>query len=436
MKRIFSAICASVMIVSCFALNGSAAGLSRIAVENSNDTNGRNTVAYLYDPDSTKEHKLSVKKLIPNLTGLSAKKNIEWDMNVRSESAPGKRVDVSLRVVMPEEVVKNKTDGGLNPEDALDYYNIIVTDEDGDVIYDDNNADYEPATEINIPLGMFNTKNGSDVRNYKITISEDPTVNSREYKLAADKADWLIVNSVSGASEDEGAKSTASPLPKVTLSPISSQRPKATPSSYPADVSTPAPNTPDVKETDIPASNHTPAPAEQTAAPTQAPMPYPTAQPKPIVKSASGVITVGAGTYTIGGDIPAGKYTLTGSGIVEQRSSAGVLRTRIALTSDGSGITSYDMELKVGDTVTTADSVTFTPYTAAKPTATPRPTTTPRPTATPRAARATTAPKATSAPSKTNPKTGDSAPLIPVAAAACAAIAVIAVIEVKKRKMK
>ena len=444
MKRIISAICASVMLASCFVLNGSAAGLSRIAVENVKDTSGRNTVAYLYDSDSPKEHKVSVKKLIPSLTGLSAKKNIEWDMKVRSESAPEKRVDVSLRLAMPEGVVKSATDGGLNPEDVLDYYNITVTDEDGDVIYDDSNADYEPTTEVNIPLGTFNTKNGSDVRNYKITISEDTAVNSREYRTAADKADWLIVNSLSGMSADSETQNTVSPRPEATSHPAGSQSPKATlhpavtlPPAGGQSQASPRPTVSvqdETRETEAPAASHTQAPAEQTAAP--AATPTPAAQPKPIVKSASGVITVGAGTYTVGGDIPVGKYTLTGSGIVEQRSSAGVLKTRIALTSDGSGITSYDMELKSGDTVTTADSVTFTPYTAAKPTLTPRPTSTPKPTATPRAARATATPKATSAPSKTNPKTGDSAPLIPVAAAACAALAVIAVIEVKKRKMK
>lgn len=130
-----------------------------------------------------------------------------------------------------------------------------------------------------------------------------------------------------------------------------------------------------------------------------------------------------------GKDIVPGKYTITGNGAVKVYNSNNELKTSIILT-DGSdpskkGVEAYSLLLNDGDRIEMADYInlkaingtsTSAAGTAAGGTAT------------------NTASKNTASDKKTNPKTGDAAPVAIISLAALASLGVCAYLEIKKRK--
>ena len=162
MKKILSAICAAAMLAVCVSQNVFAAGNSNIEVKNEANA----SVKYFYDSEKSQECVKSIKELI-DLSKLMSSGKVTQTISVCSESAGGKVVDIAVRLSV--EKFSAKEDYSIGEEDVLNYYDITVTDEDGDLIYTDSHGDYKPSMERDIPLGIFNSTNGHDVRTYKIT---------------------------------------------------------------------------------------------------------------------------------------------------------------------------------------------------------------------------------------------------------------------------
>ena len=123
---------------------------------------------------------------------------------------------------------------------------------------------------------------------------------------------------------------------------------------------------------------------------------------------------------------------MTGEGKVHVYDENDTLKTTIALKDakdkSASGVSEYVINLKNGDRINIENTAELEPYTA--PSATPKATSTPKPsTSSSSTAKATTAPS-----SKTNPKTGDNAPIIGVSAVGILALAGAILLFIKKKK--
>lgn len=424
MNRIFSAVCAAAVLALSISANVFAAGTATVTIS----TDKRGTAPT--DITAAGEG-VSIKNLISDLGKLTNSANvshIEQALTVSSKC--DEPVQLALKLDISDYASKNNLE--IDAEDVLDFFDIEIKDNNGNV-YSSRDDAYIPALTREISLGTFNGEGINDTKQFEITVYKDAEADDMSYRNAARNAAWTIA--MVGNSDDGGdIEDTAAPEAGENAVP------EAVDTMPPAITLAPQPVTTIAPVVTL-------APQTQT---TSTMMPTVTMRPSAL-GSTSRTVTLAAGTYTAGQDISVGKYTITGNGMVEHYSSDGVLKTRLSLTSSGNGVREYTIELKAGDRVTLTDSVTFTPYSAVRATSSPRPTSkpratsSPRPTSTPRATaapKATTAPRATTAPknsssnSKSNPKTGDNTPLIPLAICAVSALAAIAIIEVKKRKMK
>lgn len=157
--------------------------------------------------------------------------------------------------------------------------------------------------------------------------------------------------------------------------------------------------------------------------------PEPTVIPSAsVVENKNGVMTLSAGEYLCGKDIPAGRYVMSGSGRVRVYSGDGTVKSTVALKEKGenvNGVEEYIVNLLDGEKLSADSTVTLQPHTASA-------TSSPKPTKTPSAAKATATPKAETS-DKTNPKTGDAAPIAIVFAVGLMSIAAVVFIEIRKR---
>ena len=162
--------------------------------------------------------------------------------------------------------------------------------------------------------------------------------------------------------------------------------------------------------------------AEPTPTPTAAATVAPSATPSATVvpeQEMKGIKYVGKDK-----DIMPGKYILTGNGTVKVYDSKDAAKTDIVLTDGKSeapagAVASYVLTLADGDKVEIYDHISLKPYD--------------------QKSSATAAPRGTAAPAnaknnKTNPKTGDAAPIAAVSALAITALGIFAYIEYSKRK--
>lgn len=220
-----------------------------------------------------------------------------------------------------------------------------------------------------IPLGVFNKLADTESKTYDITISVNKELDKASVKNDADKLDWSVVSDVY--------------IPTVEVTP-------------------------------------TPVPV-MTSVPTIVPS-------SGTVENKNGVITFSAGEYLCGKDIPAGRYVMSGSGKVRVYSSEGTVKSTVALKNKGesiNGVEEYIVNLADGEKLSAEADITLTPHTS-------KATATPKPTKTPSASKATATPKA-GASGKTNPKTGDIAPIAIVSIIGIMSIAAVIFIEIKKR---
>ena len=80
-----------------------------------------------------------------------------------------------------------------------------------------------------------------------------------------------------------------------------------------------------------------------------------------IQKTGEAPKVLGAGDYTVGTDIPAGRYIVTGDSNFVVRSSYGSLKVNTILGGGKYGEESYTCTLEIGDTLELASKDTFTP---------------------------------------------------------------------------
>lgn len=389
MKKLLCSVMATVIFV-CMSASVMAASSS---VSIKNNVAGSKPVTYTYDSDKSGEIVKSIKSLMTKLSDLSKQDSVVQTLTISSETAGTAPVSFKLRLSVPDNASSTAKPEAVktpSPEQysALEYYNMQITDTNGNVIYsyEEDEKNEQQKTYKDIPLGVLNSSSRSENKIFNITLSINKDLKKSSIAKNAEKLDWSIVSDT---------------------------------------------------YIDVPA---------QTAAPqitvTAAPDPQPTDKQQSSVKEdKNGVITLAKGEYLCGSDIEPGRYTMTGDGKVHVYTSEGVLKTTIALKdkddTSSKGVDEYLINLLEGEKVAVESDTQFTPYTAAKATSSPKPTSSPKVSASPKTASKTSAtatPKAAAANNKNNPKTGDSAPIVGVSALGIIALGAFAFITIKKRK--
>lgn len=380
MKRIISSVVAAFLSLCMTA--GAFAATSSVSVKNSNKS--MKPITYTYSENSGQTVK-SVKTLMTALADLSRQKTVTQKLTITSESE--KPTEILLRLELTEISDAKPEPAAATPSpdeyNALNYYNIKITDEDEKVVYDSEDVkdsdENEKKLYKDIPLGVFNKSNDSDSRTYDIDVSINKALNTKSVAQNVQRLDWCVV------SEPEVEEATPAPTADVTS-----------------------------------------APATETPTSTASPTEKPTEPPKGVKTDKNGVVTLTKGEYLCGKDIEDGRYTMTGDGKVDVYTSEGVLKTTIVLKdkSDKSsnGVNEYIINLLDGEKIKVESDTKFTPYSAK---ATSKPTATTKPTA--------SATKATSGTNKTNPKTGDRMPLAALGTVCILAAGAFVFVEIKKR---
>ena len=390
MKKVLSGMIAAVMTI-CMSVSVFASSNSSVSIKN-NDSKST-PVTYEYAPDQLGETVRSIKSLMTKLDDLSKQSSVVQTLTISSDSAEGDPVDFKLRLSLPE-----KTSSDVKPEalkttpspdeyNALNYYNIKVTDSNNKTIYsyvnDDSKTDN--STYKDIPLGTMNDTSNTENKIINVTVSVNKSLKNSDAAQYAEDLDWSIVSSVQ--------KSEATEAPKATEEAVT-----------------------------------------ETVAPTTEAEPKETANPS-VKEDKNGVVTLSQGEYVCGKDIDAGRYTMTGNGKVHVYTENGELKSTIALkdkNSSANGVEEYLINLLDGEKIKVESETKFTPYTATA-TSTPKATSTAS-SSTKATTKPTTTPKTTTAPSKSNPKTGDSTPIVALASVGILAAGAFVFIEIQKRK--
>ncbi len=454
-KRIAAIAAAAAMCITC-GINVFAASPSSVTISGSP---GKVPVSFTYDTKSDAIVK-SVKHLLPDIPKTANQGEKKQSLAIHSISTENKPVEFSLRL-SKEQVktaspspqatskakAKAKETDEPESESIFDYYAITITDSSGASIYDYRRAgDTSPSAKYkDIPLKTLNTKVPVEKETYTIVVATNSAMSKRAAE--AEKLDWqIVINS-------EEAAVTPSETPSASYDPGSTPQAtaaQATPDAVidvPSGIYTPLPTQSVFEETPPPeaisAPEETSAP-EVTSAPTSKPVPTPY----------NGKRVLDTGLYTVGNEIEEGRYEITGNSTVKVYTAQGDLKTNIILTTDKNsreGVESYVLTLKNGELIDVSAPTTFTEYVPSR--TTPKPTTKASSTAKPAtnngssqsslsSSRVTPTPKATVKPtatpkasaSKSNPDTGDNAPVALAVSAIAAAIAAIAVLEIFKRR--
>lgn len=390
MKKLLSGMIAAVMTI-CMSVSVFASPNSSVSIKN-NDSKST-PVTYEYASDQLGETVRSIKSLMTKLDELPKQSSVVQTLTISSESAEGNPVDFKLRLSMPQ-----KTSSDVKPEalktpspdeyNALNYYNIKVTDSNNKLIYSyaNDESKTENSTYKDIPLGTMNSSADTESKIINVTVSVNKSLKNSDSAQYAKDLDWSIVSTVKKVETTEAPKATEEAATE-TVAPTAETAPKETNSA--------------VKE------------------------------------DKNGLVILPQGEYVCGEDIDAGRYTMTGNGKVHVYTENGELKSTIALkdkNSSANGVEEYLINLLDGEKIKVESETKFTPYTAST-TAKPKATSTPKASSSTKATtKPTSTPKATSKPSKNNPKTGDNTPIVALVSIGILAAGAFAFIEIKKRK--
>ena len=354
----------------------------------------KNTVSFSYAPDKQATITRDITPLMTNLKNLTDKNSITQEIRITSESVNATPVKFYLRLEKPTSAKQLPVNLSATPTpDALsvfDYYNLLITTTDGEVVYNYKDAKKTDVSDTykDIELLTLNYYDkASESKTYDITVSVNN--DAKDQKKDAQNLKWEIVT------DGYTLKDGATPSPKPSDAPVQST----------------APNTIDVSNTPVAITPNV------TAAPKEA--------------------TLSTGTYIVGENIDSGRYLMSGNGGVKVYTKDGYLKSNIKLTTEDNSDTAvknYVINLLDNETVEVDGNVKLEPYTPSK--------TTPAPVATAKATAKTTqrpavTPKVTIKPAqslKANPKTGDSIPVFAVIMLAFLSIMAVAYIEYRKRK--
>lgn len=359
----------AVGILATFLIQTLTVSAASIAVKSENASS-----SYTYSVEE--ETAFDVEKLFSGLNTVSTETGAKDTFVITNNTDDKNKVEVVLRLQL--ESTSDKW-----TYSPLDYYSFVISDENGNEIYNSLNAKLSAATDKNkdIVLGTFNEQNETDTKTYTI-----------EYKLSKEGANTLTADDISGLSftiaankVDEQPDMTAEPTPQPKF--------------------------------ELPVNDE---PKDEQPAVTE------TAAPEKSEKD-NVVETVKEKKFVCGKDITPGRYVVKGNGVVKVESKLGENENEVVL-NDGTvpnveGKASAVITLSEGDVVTllplegqekASVSVEKTNSGSGQNSVSVRE-------------------NATAAPIKTNPKTGENSTAI-FAAVMIAAVAGIAVIEIVKRK--
>lgn len=399
MRKIYVSTAAAVMaaavsIVSVFAAVGSS-----ITVKTD-----KSEVSYTYKAGDNNEAKADASKLFGNFRNASKDDFSTESFTITSKTQNGSNIEVALLV---------ETKNVAEDYSPLDYYSFVVTADNGDVLYDSaaESASDVTATSREIPFGKFNTHYTTDTKKFTV-----------DYKINSDVAAKIDEDTLAGVTV-----SVASHI--VKAEPAATDAPAAEEEEYTVEVAASDPD-----EVVAAASTATVPPAAAV-----------TPSPAPEAIEANGVKKV------CGKDMTAGRYLVSGNGIVRIEGADGSLKSETTVT-DGSnngvdGVGAFVASIVDGDVITASPlpgkdkpSVKFektnSPTSPASANVAASNSNTDK-----NAAKATT--KATAAPTakpkttaaKSNPKTGeDSAEIAWICGLMAAMAAGVVALEIVKRK--
>ena len=328
--------------------------------------------------DTTDKASKSIESVLYTLNDLNAKNSsVKQAFEVKSDVEEGS-VDVFLRIM-----AQSLTTTALKDATAmLDTYEIIIKDNTDTVIFDSETDEFEinqlsnSEFALDIYLGRFNEGELSEANTYNLSVKVAADATASDIRKAK-SIKWEIV------SDPVEISATAVPeIEKATATPVATAAPTAAPTITPA----------------------------ATAAPTAEPTTAPEQTQAPIQTVSSGERVIGDGE----GEIKAGKYLAEArdeNAIVKIYDKDGELSREIELVKGASGKV---ITLKDGQKLTYEGGVNLVPYSSTTQT--------------------TATAKIPS--TKTNPKTGDTAPIAGAAMLAVFALGMLAYPEIEKRKNK
>lgn len=366
MKKLFGSIMTAVTAL-CMTVTAMAA-TSSVSVKNNTVT--AEPVSYEYETGSNDEIVTSIKSLMENLDELEKEESVVQTITVSSESADKSPVTFKLRLSIAEDEENPQSTPTPTEYSSLDYYDIVVTDTTGAVLYsyEEEHETEDGAKYKDITLATLNTVKADESKVFNITVSINEELDRSSVAKCAKNLDWSIVST------------TSTELAQTTD------------------------ETTDTEET-----THN----------------------ENVKEDKYGVVTVQAGEYVCGDDFDEGRYTATGSGKLTVYTKDGNVKTTVALKnnddSESKGVTEYVVNLEDGEKIAVDAETKLTPYIASKATTEPKATTNPSQSTAAKKSSSNTN-------GKNNPKTGDTAPVAFLATVGAMAMGIVAYIEIKKRK--
>ena len=390
MKKMLSSVI-TLLVVLCMTVSALAESSSILIKNNDPDTEPvKNTY------NAGEEFVQKINSLMTKLDDLEKHDSVVQTLTISSEDAYKSGIDVSLRMALHKDESSVKPEQQKTPSEegysSLYYYNLKITDAEGTLIYSYEDDKVEKAEYRDIPLGVMNSDGKNENKIFNLTISINDKLNNEEVKAYAENMDWEIVTVPHMEAE-------ATPVQEQELPVVSAPEKTAEPEEAEPETATPEP---EKKE-----------------------------QEEKILKK---------GEYLCGKDIDAGRYTMTGEGKVHVYTSEGILKSTVALKKaddeSANGVAEYVINFAEGEKIVVDSEIKLTPY-AAKATQNPKSTTAPTNKKTNNSSTDNSKNNQSSTTqqnSKTNPKTGDNAPIWIVSILGVLAVGAVVFIELKKRK--
>ena len=390
MKKMLSSVI-TLLVVLCMTVSALAASSSILIKNNDPDTEPvKNTY------NAGEEFVQKINSLMTKLDDLEKHDSVVQTLTISSEDAYKSGIDVSLRMALHKDESSVKPEQQKTPSEeeysSLYYYNLKITDAEGTLIYSYEDDKVEKAEYRDISLGVMNSDGKNENKIFNLTISINDKLNNEEVKAYAENMDWEIVTV-------PHMEAGAAPVQEQELPVVSAPEKTAEPEEAEPETATPEP---EKKE-----------------------------QEEKILKK---------GEYLCGKDIDAGRYTMTGEGKVHVYTSEGILKSTVALKKaddeSANGVAEYVINFADGEKIIVDSEIKLTPY-AAKATQNPKSTTAPTNKKTNNSSTDNSKNNQSSTTqqnSKTNPKTGDNAPIWIVSILGVLAVGAVVFIELKKRK--
>ncbi len=218
MKKILTAAVSAVISLT-FSI---AAFASDLTVTVKNNDQGAEPVTYTYDTEKTAASVDSIKSLMTKLGEVTKNNSAVQTLTLFADGNEGDNITFKLRISLPEKdassVMPEKSEKYSEDEySSLDYYNIEITDGNGDKIYsysDGNEDKYDTYKEI--PLGSLSLTDEAVSKILNITVSQNKSLTKESVMEAAQNLDFSIVSEAAAnensENEEEDEKTVSEPI--------------------------------------------------------------------------------------------------------------------------------------------------------------------------------------------------------------------------------